>query len=140
LLAKALNLAQRGVELGKTNSLLPYYQLGLGMAEYRNGQYAAADRNLTVAEQTIGKDPEMLGIARLYRAMSLFWQDKPEEARKLLSQAEAQMPRLPKDETKPLVDGKLVSHDYLICWLAYKEAKALIEAPSAPVAIPPLQK
>jgi len=140
LLAKALNLAQRGVELGKTNSLLPYYQLGLGMAEYRNGQYAAADRNLTVAEQTIGKDPEMLGIARLYRAMSLFRQDKPEEARKLLSQAEAQMPPLPKDETKPLVDGKLVSHDYLICWLAYKEAKALIEAPSAPVAIPPLQK
>jgi hypothetical protein len=37
---------------------------------------------------------------------------------------------LPTDESKPLVDGKPVSHDVLICWLAYKEAKALIEGNS----------
>ena len=140
LLTKALNLAQRAVELGKSHPYLPYYQLGLGLAEYRNGQYAGAEQTLAVAEQTAGEFNDIRGSARLFRAMSLFRQDKPEEARKLFSQAEAQMPPLPKDKSKPLVDGKPVDHDVLICWLAYKEAKALIEAPSAPVAIPPLQK
>jgi hypothetical protein len=50
------------------------------------------------------------------------------------------MPPLPADEHKPLVDGKMASRDVLICWLAYKEARALIEGPSAPVATPALPK
>ena len=129
LLAKVLTLAQRAVELGRTSPLLPWYQLGLGLAEYRNSQYAAAERALTLAEQTAGEEYEIPSIARLYRAMSLFRQDKPEEARKLFSQAQAQMPPLPEDENKPLVDGKPVSHDVLICWLAYKEARALLNQP-----------
>ena len=82
--------------------------------------------------QTAGEEYEIPSIARLYRAMSLFRQDKPEEARKLFSQAEAQMPPLPKDESKPLVDGKSVSQDVLICWLAYKEAKAVLREPGPP--------
>ena len=131
LLAKALDLARRSVELGQGNLLLPYYQFGLGMAEYRNGRYGEAERNLTVAEQTIGQDSEMLGCARFYLVMSLSRQDKTDDARKLFNQAEAQMPPLPKDERKPLLGGKPVSHDMLICWLAYKEAKAPMEAPSA---------
>jgi tetratricopeptide (TPR) repeat protein len=140
LLTKALNLAHRAVALGKSNPDLPWYQLGLGLAEYRNGQYAAAERTLTIAEQTAGEQHDIPGIARLYRAMSLFRQDKPEEARRAFNQAESQMPPLPKDESKPLLDGKPVSHDVLICWLAYKEAKALMEAPSAPVAEPSAPK
>jgi tetratricopeptide (TPR) repeat protein len=142
LLAKALNLAQRAVELGEGNPNLPWYQLSLGLAEYRNGQYAAAEGALAVADQTAGGDGkhEIQGTARLFRAMSLFRQGKPEGARKLFNQAEAQLPPLPKDESKPLVDGKPVSHDVLICWLAYKEAKALIEGPSAPVAEPSAPK
>jgi hypothetical protein len=59
--------------------------------------------------------------------MCLFQQNRPEEARKLFTQAETEMPPFPKDERKPLVDGKPVFHEVLICWLAYKEAKALIE-------------
>jgi tetratricopeptide (TPR) repeat protein len=133
LLAKALNLARRGVELGKSDPWLPWYQLSLGMSEYRNGQYAVAERTLTVAEQTVDQYHEIKGTARLFRAMSLFRQDKPEEARRLFSQAEAQMPPLPEDEHKPHLDGRLVDQNVLIWWLAYKEAKALIEAPSAPV-------
>ena len=144
LLTKALNLAQRAVELGKSHPYLPYYQLGLGLAEYRNGQYAAAEHSLTIAEQTAGDDHDITvdyqhplqGIARMFRAMSLFRQDKPEEARRAFSQAEAQMPPLPKDESKPFVDGRPAYHDDLIFWLAYKEARALIEGPSAPVAEP----
>ncbi len=142
LLAQALSVARNGVELGKTNPGLPWNQLSLGMAEYRNGQYPAAEQTLTIAEQTAGDDHAIAvdyqhplqGIARMFRAMSLFRQDKPEEARKLFSQAEAQMPPLPKDESKPFADGRPAYHDDLIFWLAYKETKALIEGPSAPVA------
>jgi hypothetical protein len=61
--------------------------------------------------------------------MSLFRQNKPEEARKLFSQAESQMPPLPKDESKPLVDGMALTHDVLIWWLAYKEAKSVLNEP-----------
>jgi serine/threonine protein kinase len=148
LLDKALKSARRTVELGKNSPWLPWEQLALGMAEYRNGQNAAAEQALTIAEQTAGDDHaiqvddqhSLNGVARMFRAMSLFREDKREEARKLFSEAEAQMPPLPKDESKPLVDGRPAYKDDLICWLAYKEAKALIEAPSAPVSITPLQK
>jgi hypothetical protein len=148
LLAQALSLARQGVELGKNKPGLPWNQLSLGLAEYRNGQYADAEHSLTIAEQTAGDDHAIAvdyqhplqGTARLFRAMSLFRQDKPEEARKLFSQAEAQMPPLPKDESKPFVNGRPAYRDDLICWLAYKEAKALMESPAAPAAEPPLQK
>ena len=132
LLTQVLKLAQRAVELGKRD----WDQLALGLAEYRNGQFAAAENTLAVTEQMAGEDHEVQGIARLFRAMSLFRQNRPEEARKLFTQAESQMPPLPKDESKPLVDGKPASHDMLIWWLDYKEARALIEGPSTPVAEP----
>jgi tetratricopeptide (TPR) repeat protein len=131
LLAKALKLAQQAVELGKNEPALPWYQLGLGLAEYRNGQYAAAERALTLAEQTAVEAPDLQGTAHLFRAMSLFRQDRPEEARRLFSEAEAQMPPLPKDEGKPLVDGRALSHDLLIRWLAYKEARTVLNEPAA---------
>jgi len=139
LLTNALKLADQAVELGKNDSNLPWYQLGLGLAEYRNGQYAAAERTMTDAGETVGDhhdlsvdwQHEIQGTARLFRAMSLFRQDKPEEARKVFRQAEAQMPPLPKDESKPIVDGKSFDRDVLVLWLAYKEAKALIEGPAA---------
>jgi tetratricopeptide (TPR) repeat protein len=131
LLTQALNLAHRSVELGTSSNLLPWYQLGLGLAEYRNGQYAAAEQTLVVAEQKGGRYPEILGIARLFRVMSLSRQNRPEEARKLFIQAEAQMPPLPQEDGKPLVDGKPASHDVLFCWLAYKEATTILNEPAA---------
>jgi tetratricopeptide (TPR) repeat protein len=135
LLSNVLDLAQRAVEVGKDSQLLPWYQLALGMAEYRSGQHAAAEKTLTIVEQAAGQsDPthDILGTARLFHAMSVFRQDRLEEGRKLFSQAEAQMPPFPADERNPLIDGQMPNHDVLICWLAYKEAKALIEGPSAP--------
>jgi tetratricopeptide (TPR) repeat protein len=128
LLAKALTLARRGVELGQNSSFMCWYQLCLGLAENRNGHYAVAEEALAMAEQMAGDHRELQGTARFFRAMCLFQQNRPEEARKLFSQAETEMPPFPKDERKPVVDGKPVSHEVLICWLAYKEAKALIES------------
>jgi len=148
LLVQALGIARQGVKLGRSKPGLPWNQLSLGLAEYRNGQYAAAELSLTTAEQTAGDDHSIAvdnqhplqGIALMFRAMSLFRQDKPEEARTLFSQAEERMPPLPKDEGKPFVDGRPATQDDLIFWLAYKEAKALIEGPSAPVAGPSAPK
>jgi len=90
LLAKTLGVARNGVELGKTKPVMPWNQLSLGMAEYRNGQYPAAEQTLTIAEQTAGDDHTIAvddlhalqGIARFFRAMSLFHEGKLEEARK----------------------------------------------------------
>jgi WD40 repeat protein/serine/threonine protein kinase len=129
MLSDVLNLAQRGVELGRNSSTLPWYQLALGMADYRNGQYDAAEQILAVAAQKFEEldFPHLLGISRLFRTMSLFRLGRPEEARKLFSQAELQMPAYPPDEHKPLLNGKPASHDYLICWIAYKEAKTLLK-------------
>jgi eukaryotic-like serine/threonine-protein kinase len=130
LTTNALHLAQRAVELGKTNSSLPGYQLSLGLAEYRSGQFAAAERSILAAEQTVGDHDEIQGIAQMFHAMTLFRQNRLDEARKLFSQAEAQMPPLPKDESKPMVDGRTLDHDLLIWWLAYKEAKSVLNEPA----------
>jgi WD40 repeat protein len=129
MLTNALKLAQRAVQLGKGSSLLPWYQLCLGLTEYRIGEYADAEETLTIAEHTAGDQHEIQGTARLFRAMSLFRQSRIEEARKLFSQEAAQMPPLPKDEGKPVLDGRPVSHDVLIWWLAYKEAKSALNQP-----------
>ena len=87
-----------------------------------------------MAEQTAGDYRELQGTARFFRAMCLSRQNRLEEARKLFSQAETEMPPFPKDERKPLLDGQPVFHEVLICWLSYKEAKALIEGLFARVA------
>jgi tetratricopeptide (TPR) repeat protein len=130
LMTNALHLAQRAAELGKSNSSLPSYQLALGLAEYRNGEFDAAERNILVAEQTLGDQDDIQGIAHLFHAMILFRQNRAEEARKLFSQAEAKIPPLPKDESKPIAEGRTLDHDLLIWWLAYKEAKSLLNEPA----------
>ncbi|HUC85705.1 MAG TPA: tetratricopeptide repeat protein, partial [Candidatus Acidoferrales bacterium] len=128
LLAKALALTQRAVELGQNTSAFRWYQLSLGLAEYRNDHYADAERTLVLAEQAGADNAEFLGIARFYHVMNLFRQNRLEQARKLFAQAEAEMPPFPQDVRQPLEDGKPVSHDRLICWMAYKEAQFLLNA------------
>jgi len=131
LLIKALNLAQRAVELGKGSSSLPWCQLSLGLAEYRNGQYPAAERSISDVERIAGDHDDIQGIAHLFHAMTLFREDRAADARRLFRQAEAQMPPLPKDESKPIVDGRTFSHDLLIWWLAYKEAEPVLNETAA---------
>lgn len=57
--------------------------------------------------------------------MALFRQGKSDLARKLATEAAAKMRPLPDDEQKPLAGG--ADHDHLIMWLAYREAKAMIQ-------------
>jgi tetratricopeptide (TPR) repeat protein len=121
----ALLLARRAVELGKGNQYLPYFQMALGMAEYRSGHFAQADAALLAAMEAGKDDPYIAGTSAFYRALSLFRQGKPDEARQLATQAAAKMKPLPKDAQNPLAGGG--NADDLILWLAYKEAKDAIK-------------
>jgi tetratricopeptide (TPR) repeat protein len=121
----ALVLARRAVEMGKGNRNLNWFQMGLGVAEYRDGHFAEADAALTAAMEA-GKDNAYIArTSAFYRAMSLFRQGKQDEARQVATQAAANMKPLPKDDKNPLAGG--ANADDLILWLAYKEAKELIK-------------
>ena len=123
LLESAVTLSRRAVDLGKDHRFVEWYQMALGMAEYRRGNYPAADQELRAAEETDQGDPLVQGTARLYHAMSLFRQGREAQARQLFAEAVAQMKPLPADERQPLANG--ASADDVIVCLAYKEAKAL---------------
>jgi serine/threonine protein kinase/tetratricopeptide (TPR) repeat protein len=133
LLNPALELARKAAESNKTNA---WTLLAVGLAEYRNGHYAAAEQTLTLPEQAkqtltkeeqaSGKWQQIEGTARLFRAMSVFGQGRTNEARTLFRQAEQQMTPFPKDEGKPFADIEPMnqSYDLLIWWLACKEARS----------------
>ena len=128
LLAKALQLARLGVDSKHGTPSLPWYQLTLGLAEYRSGDCTNAEHILALAAQNAGKYAEIPWTAQLVRAMCLFQLGRADEARLLFNQAGAQMPAFPSDPRLPVLDGKAVSHDVVIGWLAYREAKSLINS------------
>jgi tetratricopeptide (TPR) repeat protein len=121
----ALLLARRAVELGKGHQYLAYFQMDLGMAEYRSGHFAEADAALLAAIEAGKDDRYIAGTSAFYHALSLFRQGKPDEARQLATQAAAKMKPLPKDAKNPLAGGG--GFDDLILWLAYREAKDTIK-------------
>jgi tetratricopeptide (TPR) repeat protein len=130
----ALALGRKGVKLGMggEGSLL-----ALGMAEYRSGNHAAAEEALRAAAKAGPNNPHVTGTAAFYQAMSLFRQGKKVAARKLAISAAVKMKPLPADEKNPLTNvaapvGGGDSQEYLILWLAHKEAKALIKFEAAP--------
>src|SRR5262249_48128595 len=102
-----------------------YLRVTLGMAEYRNGHFAKAEATLATGIEEAKKEGRMVGLPSFYLAMSLFQEGKTNEARRLAIEAHAKMKPLPKDEKNPLADG--ATPDDLILWMAYKEARALIQ-------------
>ncbi len=128
----ALVLARRAVEHGKGSQWLVYFEMALGMAEYRSGHFAEADAAFTAATNDPGKNNTVSSTSAFYRAMGLFRQGKTDLARKLATEAAAKMKPLPVYEQKPLAGG--ADHDDLIMWLAYKEAKAMIHFNATPAA------
>ncbi len=134
----SLALARKAVELGKNNAMLHWFQMDLGIAEYRSGHFAEAVAALSAAENAGGTNTPVPCTAAFYRAMSLFRQGKKNEARRLAIDASSKMKPFPKDEKNPLQDEKNPlaegsNFDYLILWMACKEAKALIKFDAAPV-------
>jgi eukaryotic-like serine/threonine-protein kinase len=131
----ALVLARRAVEHGKGSQWLAYFEMALGMAEYRSGHFAEADAALTAAMNDPGKNDAVSSTSAFYRAMGLFRQGKTDLARKLATEAAAKMRPLPVDEQKPLLGG--ADENDLIMWLAYKEAKPMIQFDATPAAPKP---
>jgi hypothetical protein len=103
------------------------------MAEYRNGNDLAANQSLHAAEDASATNRYVPGTSQFYRAMSLFRQGKPDEARRLAIAAAESMKPLPADERNPPPGTD--DHNDLILWLAYKEAKSMIQF-DAPAAVP----
>jgi tetratricopeptide (TPR) repeat protein/tRNA A-37 threonylcarbamoyl transferase component Bud32 len=132
-LEAALTLGRTAVKLGPGGE---WNLLALGMAEYRSGNLAAADQALRAAVEAGPSNPFVTVTAPFYRAMSLFRQGKPDEARQLAIAATARMKPLPADERNPLAGN--ASHDDLVLWLAHKEAQAMIQfdAPATAPATP----
>ncbi len=137
----ALAWARLGVELGAKAPGLPWFRLALGMAEFRNGDLAEAEATCAEAarsmESTAFNPPGWresipLPTVGFYRAMISFQRGQVTEARKRFAEAEAKMKPLPADEKNPMAIGG--DFNALILWLAYKEAKALLNdsAPAEP--------
>jgi thiol-disulfide isomerase/thioredoxin/tetratricopeptide (TPR) repeat protein len=136
-LEAGLALARKAVQLGKNSRNLPWFQMALGMAEYRSGHWAEADAALLAAANSAKRDWHVPSTSALYRAMSLFRQGKEKEARQLAIEAVSWMKPLPTDWKNPLAGS--ANHNDLVLWLAYKEAKALIQFDAVPgFRIPPL--
>ncbi len=123
-LAAAVAIAHKGVELDKGGEWREWRLLALGMAEYRSGNDSAASEALLAAANARANNPIVTGISAFFRAMSLFRQGKKDEARKVAIAAASAMKPLPADEENPLLGD--ATHEDLILWLAYKEAKAMI--------------
>src|SRR5262249_3678590 len=68
----ALVLARRAVELGEGHGFMVYFQMGLGMAEYRSGHYAAANAALVAAARLGPTNYTVTVTSAFYRAMCLF--------------------------------------------------------------------
>lgn len=131
LQTRILNLAQFGAGQGKDTPSLPLDQLSLGMAQYRNSRYADAEQTLAAAGQSSSRNENIASIARFFRAMCLFQEGRSEDARQLFAQTQAQMTPLPQDHDRPIVDGKVASHDVIISWLAWQEANSLLNSAGA---------
>jgi hypothetical protein len=125
------------VEIGKGKESYNWFQVALGMAEYRNGRYAEAAKTLAAAAEPGARYPRLLITSAFYRAMSLFKQGKEEEARRIALEAAAKMKPLPPDDNNPLTDD--ACHDDLILWLAYKETQALLNLRAAPTGSTPTE-
>jgi WD40 repeat protein len=125
----AMALARAALKLDQRKQWEDWELVALGMAEYRAGNYADAEKTLLAAAAAGPANPQVTGISGFYRAMSVQRQGKADEARKLAADAAAKMKPLPADELNTLADA---SHDDLILWVAYKEAKALIQFDAAP--------
>jgi tetratricopeptide (TPR) repeat protein len=126
MLDKAVGLARRGVELRKGTPGRAWYYLSLGMIEYRSGQYTNAEQHLATAIQTAGKYQDVLPTAGFFRAMCLFQENRAGEARQLFNETTSLMPAFPQNPRRPVLDGKAATHDVVIAWLAYREAKELL--------------
>ncbi|WP_166831708.1 protein kinase domain-containing protein [Thalassoroseus pseudoceratinae] len=118
---QAEQLVRRAVDQDQDNQeFRPWGRLTLGMALYRNGKFAEAEKVLAETKYVTGK---IGGAASFFRAMALFQKGDKEAAQELFATAEEKMKPFPKEKEDPL-EG--IGPDYIIVWVAHREANMLI--------------
>ncbi len=131
--AAALVLARRSVELGQKERWLPYFEMSLGLAEYRQGDDAAANRWLESARRQAPTNASAFIVAGWFQSMCLFRQGRVTEARRLFGETASRMKPLPAAGENPPV--KSSDENDLVAWLVFREARALL-GDSAPTPRP----
>ena len=130
LLEKAVLAVRLSMEQGgDSDGQLHNFQNTLGMAEYRLGNYAAADE---VFSAVVDFDPDgkMMGnVARLFRSMTRHQLGRHDEARADLETVEERILPLPPQDELPFIHGA----PPISVALVYQEAKALLVADSETV-------
>jgi serine/threonine protein kinase/tetratricopeptide (TPR) repeat protein len=133
LTASVFALARRAGDEGRHEANLPRHKLCLGMAEFRQGNHAAASEALSAAgngavKMKISHERACIeGTARCYRVMVLLRQGKDRAARELFGTATEQMKNTP---TAGLPCKEVITRDELILWMAIKEAQTLLKPKS----------
>jgi tetratricopeptide (TPR) repeat protein/roadblock/LC7 domain-containing protein len=137
-LAAANKLAETAVTLGKDDDWVVYYQFAKGFAEYRQANFAQAVEWTRKALRQPGADYNRDIQAYSVLALALHRLNKVGEAREALSKAtELAGTKLPKLDSRDLGPAW---HTWIIAQTLLREAKALLEGPSAPVAVPSAPK
>jgi serine/threonine protein kinase len=129
-LARAANLAQDAVTLGKDTPFLYWGQMTKGMAQYRQGDFTGAIETMRLSQNTSAKRPPgdrymCEADAYFVSAMARHRLNQPDEARAALARGvEIVQTKLPK------LDGGdlgLTWHDVLMSYILMREAKEMIE-------------
>jgi hypothetical protein len=132
LQSRAMAFARRLLDDAPTNAPLSAHQLRLGVAAYRLGHDAEAERWLIASEQAdpdFGDQMARTCTWQFFRAMILLRQGQKDVALRLFADAEANMPLLPEAVEWALTEG--AGRDDVMVWLAFKEARALLNPPAS---------
>jgi hypothetical protein len=130
---QALRLAQNAVKFAKDAWEMAWVQRTLALTNYRAGNYSEAEKALIPAsEATKHFDGSERNLKESFqasldfiRSMILSRTGHMEEARTLFATGESEMKPLPPDD-RQIFESNSAFHEVMV-WLAYKEAKALLE-------------
>jgi tetratricopeptide (TPR) repeat protein len=121
-------LADRALLVDPTDGLRPYAEFAKGLAEYRQGNFSAADQRVRKLVAVESPHWNLIVPARLVLAMAQQQQGHTDTARASLARAIEVL-----NQSAPSVadTGEEGWHDWLICRILRREAESLLEGKQA---------
>ncbi len=123
LLKLAVSLDERAWGIGKDGEFREWIPMNLGLARYREQDYAGALEIL--AQPVTASDPLIKGPSLMIQAMAIQQLGRTDEARKSFQTGESLMASPP--PAGQLTEDVLINQDGVFFWLLHAEAKALIK-------------